>query len=111
NPYMTGIPLPRTVRIVVLLLCTALASALGYGVYLLSRLAPIGTAYAAKTLCSGVFVSRRGEQDVIREDVRADNHPLLRVIHASWWCCIAAACWRNAMRTGSRHTCRCSAGR
>src|SRR3954451_17562015 len=80
---MTGIPLRRTVRIVVLLLCTALASALGYGVYLLSRLAPIGTAYAAKTLCSGVFVSHRGDQDVIREDIRADNHPLLRLIHAT----------------------------
>src|SRR4051812_38750890 len=80
---MTRMRLPRSVRIFVLLLCTVLVSALGYGVHLLSRLAPIGTAYAAKTLCSGVFVSHRGEQGVIREDIRADNHPLLRVIHAS----------------------------
>src|SRR3954451_13530717 len=80
---MTGIPLRRTVRIVVLLLCTALASALGYGGYLLSRLAPIGTAYAAKTLCSGVFVSHRAIDDIVRDDIRADNHPLLRAIQVS----------------------------
>src|SRR5690348_6050160 len=80
---MTGMRLRRTVRIAILLLCTVLASALGYGVYLLSRLAPIGTAYAAKTLCSGVFVSHRRDQEVIREDIRADNHPLLRVVQAT----------------------------
>jgi CubicO group peptidase (beta-lactamase class C family) len=71
----------RRTGIAVFILCTLLAVALGYGVYLLSRLAPIGTAYAAKTLCSGVFVAHRSADDVIREDVRADNHPLLRVIH------------------------------
>jgi len=70
-----------TTRIAVLLLSAALVSTLGYGVYLLSRLAPIGTAYAAKTLCSGVFVANRPAEDVIREDIQADNHPLLRVIH------------------------------
>jgi len=80
---MTRMRLPRSLRIFVLLLCTVLVSALGYGVYLLSRLAPIGTAYAAKTLCSGVFVSQRDAADVIREDIRADNHPLLRAIYAS----------------------------
>jgi CubicO group peptidase (beta-lactamase class C family) len=57
-----------------------LASGLGYGVYLLSLMAPIGTAYAAKTLCSGVFVANRPADDVIREDIRADNHPLLQAI-------------------------------
>jgi CubicO group peptidase (beta-lactamase class C family) len=72
--------LRRTTRIAILSLCALLASAAGYGVYLVSRLAPIGTAYAAKTLCSGAFVANRPVEDVIREDIRADNHPLLRAI-------------------------------
>jgi CubicO group peptidase (beta-lactamase class C family) len=76
-------PLRRTTRVVILLLGVSIASALGYAAYLLYRLAPIGTAYAAKTLCSGVFVSQRSVDDIVREDIRADNHPLLRVIDAS----------------------------
>jgi CubicO group peptidase (beta-lactamase class C family) len=67
-------------RIAILVACALGTGALGYGAYLLARLAPIGTAYAAKTLCSGVFVSHRAAEDVIREDIRADNHPLLVVI-------------------------------
>lgn len=76
-------PLRRTTRVVILLLGVSITSALGYAAYLLYRLAPIGTAYAAKTLCSGVFISHRSVDDIVREDIRADNHPLLRVIHAS----------------------------
>lgn len=60
-----------------------LATGFGYGAYLLSRLVPIGTAYAAKTLCSGVFVMGRPAEEVMREDVVADNHPLLRVVSMS----------------------------
>src|SRR5262245_39030456 len=56
------------------------ATALGYGIYLLANLAPIGTAYAAKMLCSGVFVSGRPAENVIGEDIRAENHPLLGFI-------------------------------
>lgn len=72
----------RRTAVVLLSLSALVATGLGYGVYLLSRLAPIGTAYAAKTLCSGVFVSGRSPDEIVREDVRADNHPLLRLIHA-----------------------------
>jgi CubicO group peptidase (beta-lactamase class C family) len=74
--------LSRTIRIALLLSCAIALSGLGYGAYLLSRLAPIGTAYAAKTLCSGVFVAHRSAADVVREDIRADNHPLLGLIAA-----------------------------
>jgi CubicO group peptidase (beta-lactamase class C family) len=76
-------PLRRTTRGVILLLGVSITSALGYAAYVLYRLAPIGTAYAAKTLCSGVFISRRAVDDIVREDIRADNHPLLRAIDAS----------------------------
>ena len=73
----------RHVGLVLFGLALILATGLGYGAYLLSRLVPIGTAYAAKTLCSGVFVTGRPAQEVIREDVLADNHLLLRVVSLS----------------------------
>lgn len=75
--------LRRTTPLVILLLGVLVASALGYGAYVLSRLAPIGNAYAAKTLCSSVFIAHRPVDDIVREDIRADNHPLLRAIHVS----------------------------
>ncbi|HYL18401.1 MAG TPA: serine hydrolase [Burkholderiales bacterium] len=72
--------LPRSLKFALLSLAVLLATGLGYGVYLLANLAPIGAAYAAKTLCSAVFVSGRAAPDAIREDIRAENHPLLRFI-------------------------------
>jgi hypothetical protein len=60
------------------LLATALAFAAA--AWHLSRIAPIGTAYAAKTLCSGVFVSGREPQTVIDQDIMAEVHPLLRLV-------------------------------
>ena len=72
--------LPRSLKFALLSLALLLATGLGYGVYLLANLAPIGAAYAAKTLCSAVFVSGRAASDAIREDIRAENHPLLHFI-------------------------------
>jgi len=43
------------------------------------RLGPVAAGYAAKTVCSGVFVSGREAQQVFDIDVVADNHPLLRL--------------------------------
>lgn len=61
----------------------SLAAALAYGGWLLARLAPIGSAFAAKTLCSGVFLSGRPARTVIAEDILADNHPLLHLVTPS----------------------------
>ncbi|KWI57173.1 serine hydrolase [Burkholderia ubonensis] len=61
----------------------ALIAALGYAGYTLSRLAPIATGYAAKTLCSGVFVSGRPAASVIDVDIMAGVHPLLKLVHPS----------------------------
>jgi CubicO group peptidase (beta-lactamase class C family) len=72
--------LRRRVKLVLLGLAVVLATALGGGGYVLSRMAPIATAYMAKTLCSGVFVVGRPTDDVVREDIVADNHPLLRLL-------------------------------
>lgn len=70
----------RIVKLALLVVACVIATALGYGGYLVSRLAPIGAAYAAKTLCSGVFVSGRQPEEVMREDILADNHPLLKAV-------------------------------
>lgn len=75
--------LSRPIKFALLGIAVVLTTGLGFGVYMLARLVPIGTAYAAKTLCSGVFVSGREAADVVREDIVADNHPLLALIQPS----------------------------
>ena len=70
----------RLLRRSALLLAVALAACLAYGGWMLARLAPIGSAYAAKMLCSGVFVSGREPASVIAEDILADNTALLRLV-------------------------------
>jgi len=63
-----------------LLVLLLLVGACIYAGWRLARLAPIGSAYAAKTLCSGVFVSGRQPDVVIAEDIIADNTWLLRLV-------------------------------
>jgi CubicO group peptidase (beta-lactamase class C family) len=75
-----SIPVRPSRRIALGFLLFSVSAALVFGGWTLVRLAPIGTAYAAKTLCSGVFVSGRPALSVIEEDILADNHPLLRLV-------------------------------
>ena len=78
-----SIPLPivsSRLRRTLLLFLVVLVAASVYGGWTLSRLAPIGSAYAAKMLCSGVFVSGRQPSAVIAEDIQADNTWLLRLV-------------------------------
>jgi CubicO group peptidase (beta-lactamase class C family) len=77
--------LPRSVvsprlRRALLLVLLLLAAASVYGGWTLTRLAPVGSAYVAKMLCSGVFVSGRQPASVIAEDILADNTRLLRLV-------------------------------
>ncbi len=53
----------------VILIAAALVAALAVAVWPLVKAAPIGTGFAAKTICSNVFVSGRDAADVFREDV------------------------------------------
>ncbi len=46
------------------------------------RLASIGTAYTAKILCSGIFVSHRDPQSLLGTDLAADDLSILRHIDA-----------------------------
>ncbi|CAB3753904.1 beta-lactamase [Burkholderia sp. MSh2] len=61
----------------------ALVAGAGYTGYMLSRLAPIATGYAAKALCSGVYVSGRPAASVIDVDIMAGVHPLLKLVRPS----------------------------
>ncbi|WP_107310540.1 serine hydrolase domain-containing protein [Burkholderia metallica] len=61
----------------------AAVAAIGYTGYMLSRLAPIATGYAAKALCSGVYVSGRPAASVIDVDIMAGVHPLLKLVRPS----------------------------
>ncbi len=67
----------RRRRLSVLVLAGILVLAISGVAGVAARLGPIGSGYAAKTVCSGVFVSGRDAHEVFAEDVRADNHPLL----------------------------------
>ena len=74
---MSHVPRFRRLALAVaFFLCIGIVAA----TYHLSRIAPIGTAYAAKTLCSGVFVSGRDPQAVIDEDIMGGVDPLLRLV-------------------------------
>lgn len=42
---------------------------LGYALYYGWQLVIIGAAYKAKVLCSGIFVSKRPPEDLLREDL------------------------------------------
>lgn len=40
----------------------------------------VGTGYAAKIICSNVFIAGRDAEEVLRDDVQAPGHPLLRLV-------------------------------
>lgn len=42
----------------------------------------VGTGYAAKIICSNVFIAGRDADDVLRDDVQAPGHPLLKLVTA-----------------------------
>jgi CubicO group peptidase (beta-lactamase class C family) len=66
-------------RIGVVLAIAAIA-ALGYGGYYLWQLAAIATGHAAKTLCSGVFVSGLDPQTVVTAELSPELHPAFRFV-------------------------------
>lgn len=60
----------------------ALAVAVGASWLIVSppALLRVGTGYAAKTVCSNVFVAGRDPAEVLAKDVQAPGHPLLRLV-------------------------------
>jgi CubicO group peptidase (beta-lactamase class C family) len=55
------------------------AAGVGIGAWLVAKALPIGTGYAAKYICSSVFVSGREDSVVFREDVEPVN-PLAKLV-------------------------------
>jgi CubicO group peptidase (beta-lactamase class C family) len=67
-------------------LAMALAAVVVIGVLFLIASPPdllrVGTGYAAKIICSNVFIAGRDADTVLRDDVQAPGHPLLRLVKA-----------------------------
>jgi CubicO group peptidase (beta-lactamase class C family) len=64
----------------------ALLALLGLAVWLYvapPALIRVGAGYAAKIVCSNVFLAGRDAQEVLRVDVQAPGHPLLRLMSVS----------------------------
>ncbi|MGA1789909.1 MAG: serine hydrolase domain-containing protein [bacterium] len=72
----------KTVSAWVLLCVGILIVLVSFGVYYLQRMALIGTAYKAKLLCSGVFISGRTPDSLSNRDLLVDDLSVLRLIHA-----------------------------
>ncbi len=58
-----------------------LVGAIGFLLISPPDLLRVGTNYAAKIVCSNVFIADRDPDLVLREDVQAPGHPLLRFVH------------------------------
>ena len=56
--------------------------AVGMGVVVVSPpdLLRVGTGYAAKIVCSNVFIAGRDAGEVLRDGVQAPGHPLLKLV-------------------------------
>lgn len=56
------------------------AGAVGWLYLFPPELLRVGTAYAAKIVCSGTFIAKRDPADVLATDVQAPGHPLLKYV-------------------------------
>lgn len=61
----------------------AVAAIAGWLVLMPPELLRVGDGYAAKIVCSNVFVAGRDADAVLAEDVQAPGHPLLRLVRIS----------------------------
>ena len=63
-----------------IIIVAALIGAAGWLYFLPPELLRVGTAYAAKIVCSNVFLAARDPAEVLAEDVQAPGHPLLEYV-------------------------------
>jgi len=63
-----------------LLVGAAVTIALGWLYFLPPELLRVGTAYAAKIVCSNAFIASRDPEEVLADDVQAPGHPLLKYV-------------------------------
>ena len=73
----------RILKWLSLLIVVLVAGTAGWLYFLPPELLRVGTAYAAKIVCSNVFLAHRDPQAVLADDVQAPGHPLLRYVTVS----------------------------
>ncbi|MGE6740717.1 serine hydrolase domain-containing protein [Allorhizobium pseudoryzae] len=78
-----GSLLKRLAKIVLVLLLLVVAGGLVWLYTMPPDLLRVGSGYAAKIVCSNVFLAGRDESEVLAEDVQAPGHPLLRLMRVS----------------------------
>lgn len=62
---------------IVLLVCIA---ALAFALQKNKELIQVGSGYAAKTVCTNLFYAQRDPKAVMRDDVQAQGHPILKLL-------------------------------
>ncbi len=70
----------RIMKGLFLLLATAVAAVVVWLAVAPPALLRVGTGYAAKIVCSNVFIAGRDPDQVLRVDVQAPGHPLLKLV-------------------------------
>jgi hypothetical protein len=60
----------KSTKWILALICIVLVLGIGAGVILVTQIAPIATAYAAKRLCSCIFISHREPTAVLQEELK-----------------------------------------
>jgi len=75
--------LARIVKIVLGILVVAVFGLLTWIYISPPELLRVGSGYAAKMVCSNVFLAGRDADEVLAVDVQAPGHPLLRLMHVS----------------------------
>jgi CubicO group peptidase (beta-lactamase class C family) len=73
----------RILKRIFLFVLAALAMAYAYLRVAPPELLQVGSGYAAKTICSNVFIANRKAEDVLRDDVQAPGHPILKAMRMS----------------------------
>ncbi len=73
----------RLLRTLVLLLLVAIAGLFAWLYAAPPELIRVGSGYAAKIVCSNVFLAGRDPQQVLEVDVQAPGHPLLKLMRVS----------------------------
>ncbi|MCQ1571972.1 beta-lactamase family protein [Neorhizobium galegae] len=74
------------VRFVKILISVLIVGLIGLGIWLYTsppELLRVGSGYAAKIVCSNVFLAGRDSGEVLAVDVQAPGHPLLRLMQVS----------------------------
>jgi CubicO group peptidase (beta-lactamase class C family) len=71
----------HTLKALIVLLVVVIAIGAGWLFVRPPELLRVGDGYAAKIVCSNVFVAGRNADAVLAEDVQAPGNPLLRLIH------------------------------